>query len=60
MQSIMEYILANYAWILFFSIIILLAIIGYYADKTNFGQGKVNQNIDNVNRYKFITRKKIR
>ena len=42
MNAILEYILANYTWILFVLIIILLAIIGWYADKTNFGQGKKN------------------
>lgn len=40
MNTILEYIMANYTWILCGIIIILLAIIGSYADKTNFGQGK--------------------
>ena len=40
MQTILEYIMLNYIWIIVGSITILLAIIGYYADKTNFGQGK--------------------
>lgn len=44
MQTILEYIMLNYTWIIAGSIIILLAVIGYYADKTNFGQGKNNQN----------------
>ena len=40
MNDILEYILTNYTWFLGAAIIILLAIIGSYADKTNFGQGK--------------------
>ena len=40
MYTILEYIVANYTWFLCGTIIILLAIIGYYADNTNFGQGK--------------------
>jgi len=42
MNIIVEFILSNYTWILIGSIIILLAVIGWYADKTNFGQGKTN------------------
>ena len=49
MNEILEYISANYTWILGGMIIILLAIIGSYADKTNFGQGKQEDNIDNSN-----------
>ena len=54
MSEILEYILANYTWILGVTIIILLAIIGNYADKTDFGQKKEineknhNQEIDNL------------
>lgn len=40
MRAILEYITMNYTWFLGAAIIILLAIIGSYADKTNFGQGK--------------------
>ncbi len=40
MTEIIEYITSNYTWFLGGAIIIVLAIIGYYADKTNFGQGK--------------------
>ena len=40
MMQILEFIAANYAWFLGGTIVILLAIIGYVADKTNFGQGK--------------------
>lgn len=42
MLEILEYITQNYAWFLGGAVLILLAIIGYYADKTNFGQGKDN------------------
>lgn len=41
MDIIINFILANYIWILVIAIIIILAIIGWYADKTNFGQGKI-------------------
>ena len=53
MQSILEYITLNYTWILGVSIIILLAVIGYYADKTNFGQGKQTEDInkDKINEF---------
>lgn len=40
MTEVLEYIVSNYTWIIIGIIIILLAIIGSYADKTNFGQGK--------------------
>lgn len=40
MIQILEYIVQNYTSFLIILILILLAIIGYYADKTNFGQGK--------------------
>jgi len=39
-EAILQYIMSNYAWFLGSTIIVLLAIIGSYADKTNFGQGK--------------------
>lgn len=45
MINILEYISTNYTLFLLGAIIILLAIIGSYADKTNFGQGK--KNLDN-------------
>ena len=45
MTKILEYIVSNYTWFLFGAIIILLAIIGSYADKTNFGQGKTNNDL---------------
>lgn len=49
MQTILEYIMLNYIWIIVGSIIILLAVIGYYADKTNFGQGKtIETENDNI------------
>jgi hypothetical protein len=47
MTQVLEYILANYTWFLVGAVLVLLAIIGYYADKTNFGQGnKSPQNKD--------------
>lgn len=45
MINILEYISTNYTLFLLGAITILLAIIGSYADKTNFGQGK--KNLDN-------------
>lgn len=42
-MEIVSFFVSNYIWFLGAIIIILLAIIGYVADKTNFGQGK---NID--------------
>lgn len=50
MANVLEFIVSNYVWIMLVAIIILLAIIGSYADKTNFGQGK---NIKNVSEEKF-------
>ncbi len=41
MTQLVEYIIQNYTWFLGGTILILLAIIGYYADKTNFGQNKL-------------------
>jgi hypothetical protein len=43
MTQVLEYITQNYTLFLFGAIIILLAVIGYYAEKTNFGQGKVDK-----------------
>ena len=40
MIQMLEYITQNYTFLLGVLVLILLAIIGYYADKTNFGQGK--------------------
>ena len=39
MEAVVDYIMSNYTWFLGGLIIILLAVIGYYADKTKFGQG---------------------
>ena len=44
MNAIIDFVMANYVLILAIAIIILLAIIGSYADKTNFGQGNKNSN----------------
>lgn len=43
MTQVLEYITQNYTLFLFGAIIILLAVIGYYAEKTNFGQGKADK-----------------
>ena len=40
MTFLYDFIITNYIWILITVIVILLAIIGSYADKTNFGEGK--------------------
>jgi predicted negative regulator of RcsB-dependent stress response len=40
MNQILDYIVQNSAWFIGGVILIVLAVIGYYADKTNFGQGK--------------------
>ena len=40
MIKVLDFIMTNYTWILFNTIIVLLAIVGSYAEKTNFGQGK--------------------
>lgn len=49
MEQILEYIVLNYTWFLGVAIVILLAIIGYYAEKTNFAQGKEKE-VENNNR----------
>ena len=43
MKTFLEYITLNYTWFLGGTIVILLAIIGSYADKTNFGDGKTKE-----------------
>lgn len=57
MQSVLEYISANYTWYLGGAIIVLLAVIGSYADKTNFGQGKEKGQTDNNKKQNDITEK---
>jgi len=55
MEAIVEYIITNSTWFIGGIIIVLLAVIGWYADKTNFGQGKQNteynkgENVNSVN-----------
>lgn len=44
MDEVLEYISLNYIWFLIGAIIIVLAIIGHYAEKSNFGQGKNKNN----------------
>ena len=58
MLDLFKYILANYTWLLIATILTLLAIIGYFAEKTNFGQGKQDDNLDKENKEdKTITQK---
>ena len=47
MLQVIEYILNNYTWFLVGIVLVLLAIVGYYADKTNFGQNKKNTSKEN-------------
>lgn len=47
MIQILEYIAQNYTLFLSVLVLILLAIIGYYADKTNFGQGNKEKETKN-------------
>ena len=54
MTQVLEYITQNYTLFLFGAIMILLAVIGYYAEKTNFGQGKVDKKKDEKNSNKEI------
>lgn len=49
MTQVLEYITQNYTLFLFGAIIILLAVIGYYAEKSNFGQGKADRTKDEKN-----------
>lgn len=49
MKTFLEYIMLHYTWFLAGAIIILLAIIGYYAERTNFGQGKTNNKEEDNN-----------
>ena len=46
MTEILEFLESNYVWLLGGMIVILLAIIGYFADKTNFGQGKREEKVE--------------
>ena len=46
-KSGLDFIMRYYGWALGGSILILLAIIGSYAEKINFGQGKDDQKEDN-------------
>lgn len=58
MLDLFKYMLANYTWLLIATILTLLAIIGYFAEKTNFGQGKQDDNLDEENKEdKTITSK---
>ena len=57
MNQVLEYITQNYTLFLVGAIVILLAVIGYYADKTNFGQRKSNENEDNKEQLESETKK---
>lgn len=48
MIQILEYIVQNYTLLLSVLVLILLAIIGYYADKTNFGQGNKEKETEDI------------
>lgn len=49
MTELLDFFASNYIWLAAVFIVSLLAIIGYYADKTNFGQGQINNNDSNPN-----------
>lgn len=59
MGQVLEYITQNYTLFLAVAILILLAVIGYYADKTNFGQEKNSNNKEKDNSDKLKNREKI-
>lgn len=40
MDKIIEFIISNYVWFIVIAVIIIMAIIGYIADKTEFGKNK--------------------
>ena len=40
MEQLLNFIVENYIWILIIGIVILMTIIGYIADKTEFGKNK--------------------
>ena len=44
----MEFIINNYLWFLSGALIILMIIIGYYAEKTNFGKIKFDEQKDDI------------
>ncbi len=52
MAKILEYISLNYTWFLVGAIIIVLAIIGHYAEKSNFGQEKSDTSTEDKNKNK--------
>lgn len=55
MELILEYVMSHYVWFLGGAIVIFLAIIGYFADKTNFGQGKNKEQQTEKNNEKEIS-----
>ena len=48
-MAVVNFVMSYYVWFLVGIILILLAIIGAYADKTNFGQGKKEENKNSDN-----------
>ena len=49
MIEIINFVELYYIWFIIAGIVILLAVIGYYADKTNFWQNNVDENEDGEN-----------
>ena len=43
MEQLLNFIVENYIWILIIGIVILMTIIGYIADKTDFGKEKMKK-----------------
>ena len=39
----MEFVMDNYIWFIVGGIVILMAVIGYFADKSDFGRKKFNE-----------------
>lgn len=49
MDKIIEFIINNYVWFIVIAIIITMAIIGYIADKTEFGRKKEKKEVEQNN-----------
>lgn len=60
----MDFIADNYVWFIIVGIIILMAVIGYFADKTDFGRKvkteKPEKNVEKIEKKKIKKRKKKR
>ena len=59
MTEIMSFLISNYVWILVIVIVTLLAIIGSYANKTNFGEGTKEETEDESQKDVIIENKKL-